>query len=336
MPPLVGGRILVAKAETVFGTDVLAGSYIAGDVLPVDPATIRLSPELVEYINRATMGYLGTVGSSVGSLTGTISWTQGIRGRGAAYDDSPVVVPEIDLGLRACGLGRTIVTTGGSESVAYQPVAEGSHESLTLYVVQPMPSGNALVFKFVGCRGTARMIGDVGQGPDTIEFSLQGAFTGNIDIAFTNGTLAETPKFPFLASALLQVGAANYAPAWSRYALDLGNTLVREPNGNAASGYNGFAITQRQPTFTFDPTMAREADSGWYAALLAGTLVDLTFQQGATQYNRKKVKINAASAAGGQIVGMGLGDRDGIAAFDLPIRLNISGTGNNDWQILFD
>src|SRR3972149_2043777 len=114
MPPLVGGRILVAKIETVFGTDVLAGSYTAGDVLPVDPAPIRLSPGLVEYINRATMGYLGSVGSSVGSLTGTISWTQGIRGRGAAYDDSPVVVPEIDLGLRACGGGRATVPTGGS------------------------------------------------------------------------------------------------------------------------------------------------------------------------------------------------------------------------------
>jgi len=334
MPPLVGGRILVAKIETTFGTDVLGGSYTAADVLPVDPSTIRLDKGIEEYIDRATMGYLGNLPSSVGARNCAVSWKQAIRGRGAAYSAS--VLPEVDLGLRACLMGRTLDTTPGAEKVTYQPVTELVAESLSIYAVQPIPGGNALTMQLVGCRGSYRIVGRVGT-VVVVEFSLQGVWEEEADLAFTNGTLAPTPKYPFLAGAQFQIGSANYAPPFSQFAFDAGVTIVREPSGNAATGYLGYTPTQRSPLLTFDPTIDREATSGWFAKLTAGDLHDLSFRIGSgTNYNRMLFQMNAAAAAGGQVVSKRLADRDGIAAFEVGVRSSISGTGQNDYALIFD
>lgn len=322
-------RVQVAmKPEATYGTDVFAGVYVAADVLRCFDIQPSITAEEIE--NLATSGDLGRLPSGVGAIVGGVSFRMFLRGAGAAYSAS--VKPEADLALRACQLAATLVTTVGLESVSYQPTA--TSEAMTIYVVVDVPGGNAYSLQLVGCLGTFDLTMRAG-GIVEARFTFQGMVDAVADITYVAGSVAATPAYPTLKSALFQIGTANYAPRIASVAFAAGVSLLRAPSINAAQGIAGFHAADRNPRLTIDPEADRDANFAWYAALRDGTLQDSTFQAGATQYNRLKFNFNAAAAAGLQVIGHGFAVRDGLLAFN-PILLATIASGNDDYKLVFD
>ncbi len=333
--PRVARRQVVIKPETTYGTDIFAGTYVAADVLKADAASIRLSPNLEEFLNRATAGQLGRVASTIGQRTGRISFEMWIRGAGAAYSAS--VLPEVDRPLRACGLAATLVVTGGAESVTYQP--SDTHEAMSVYITQPIAgSSSVLSAQFVGVHGTPTFAGIAG-GPGRVTFDLEGVLEEMADVTFAAGTLLTTPKYPILQSAAFQIGSNNYSPRIREFTFAMGNQLVRVPDISAANaGLVGFMIADREPSLVIDPETALDATSSWWAALQDGDpLQDCTFQLGTAQYNRLKFQFaSGGSNAGIQVVAQDWVDRDGIAALRTTLRPTIANGANSDFALVFD
>lgn len=326
---------VVMKPETVYGTDIFAGTYVLADVQRADSATIRVSPNLEEFLNLATAGHLGRLPSAIGLRTCRVSWEILIRGRGVAY--SAAVKPEVDLPLRGCGLGATVTATTGVEGIKYQP--SDTHEAMTIYVVQNIPgSATALAAQIVGAHGTWRLNGRAG-GPMRFTFEYEGVLEEMADIPWVDGVPAPTPGYPTLKSALFQIGTTNYAPCIQEVDFVMGNQLTRVPCANAPSGLEGYMIADREPMLVIDPEADLEANSGWWAALQDGDpLLDCTWQLGSTQYNRMKWSARATGAAtpaGIQVVAQEWVERDGLTALRTSLRPTL-GVGNDDFSITFD
>lgn len=327
-------RVAIAmKPEVTAGTDVFGGTYVTADVIPTIFDSVRFTQDPNEIENLMTAGNLGRAPSVLGPLTARVDFSMFPRGRGVAY--AAGTRPEIDLPFRGARASSTVDTTPGSETVTYQPT--DTEEVMTLYVVVDIPGGSALSAQLVGAIGTVRFSGRAGE-MFRADFSFMGALQERADITYTGGTLAPTPQFPTLKSALFQIGATNYAPRIAEVGFDVGNRIIPIPSINSAQGVVGHTVIDRRPEFTIDPEAGREADSGWWDALSDGDpLKDMSFQLGSVQYNRIKVQASAAASPGStvQVVAQSFGARNGIVS--LPTRLLATiDTPNNDWKIVFD
>lgn len=327
-------RVVVAmKPELTAGSDVFVGTYVTGDVIPTIFDSIRFTQDPNEIENLMTAGNLGRAPSVLGPLTARLDFSMFLRGRGVAY--AAATRPESDLPLRGARHSSSVVTSGGSESVTYQPT--DTEELMTIYVVADIPGGTALSAQMVGAIGTVRMGGRAGE-MMRLDFSFMGALQERADITYVGGTLATTPQFPTLKSALFQIGATNYAPCIAEIGFDVGNRIVPIPCINSAQGIVGHTVIDRRPEFTIDPDLDREATSGWWDALSDGSpMKDLSFQVGSAQYNRARFQASATSTPGStvQVVAQSFGARNGIMS--LPTRLLATiDAANNDYKIVFD
>ena len=320
------------KPETTAGTDVFGGTYLTTDVIPTISDSVRFTQDPNEIENLMTAGNLGRAPSVLGPLTARVDFSMFPRGRGVAYATG--TRPECDLPLRGCGLSSTVDAGVGVESVTYQPAEE---EVMTLYVIVNIPGGTALSAQLVGSIGTVRFSGRAGE-MFRADFSFMGALETREDITYVPGTLANFPQFPTLKSSLFQIGTANYAPRIAEATFDVGNRMVPIPSINSAQGVVGHTIIDRRPEFTIDPEAAREADSGWWAALQDGDpMKDLSFQLGSVQYRRMKFQASATATPGDtvQVVAQSFNARNGIMS--LPTRLLATiDAANNDYKIVFD
>jgi hypothetical protein len=322
----------IQKVEVTYGTDAIAGTYQATDVMSVISTTIRTTPEIERFPNLATQGALGRGPATIGRTIARMAATMAVRGKGTAYSASNR--PECDLLLRGSGLAATVVTTGGSESVTYQP--SDTHESQTIYSMDPIPgSANGLSKQLVGAHGNVVLRGLAGLRTD-LNIDYQGVLEEMADITAVAGSFTATPSWPTLKSAAFQIGGANYAPCIAEFEFNMGNQLIRVPCANATRGEQGFMILDRDPTLVFVAQTGLEANSGFWAALIAGTLLDCTFQLGTTQYNRLRFQYGAGGSNALQVVNIEEEDREGISYSRVTCVPTISGSGNNDFSLVFD
>jgi hypothetical protein len=324
---------VVMKPETTAGGDIFSGTYLTTDVLPTISDSVRFTQDPNEIENLMTAGNMGRLSSVLGPLTARVDFAMYLRGKGSAYASGNR--PEWDLPMRGCRHSSTVDATPGTETVTYQPT--DTEELMTIYVVVDVPGGAALSAQIVGAIGTVRFSGRAGE-MVRADFSFMGALQERADITYVNGTLAPTPQFPTLKSAVFQIGSTNYAPRISEIAFDVGNRIVPIPSINSAQGVVGHTVIDRRPEFQIDPEADREANSGWWTALSTGApLKDLSFDLGATQYNRVRFRASANATPGStvQVVGQSFGSRTGIMA--LPTRLLATiDSANNDYAIVAD
>jgi hypothetical protein len=324
--------VIAMKAEATAGTDVFGGTYTAGDVLLVDPDSIRLTIDTGETPIRAP-GQMGRLPSALSVTTARLDFAIPVRGRGSAYSAS--VKPEISVPLRACGLAETVDTTAGSEKVTYQPT--NTDETVTIYLVMEVPGGAAPAYQMVGCLGTVSFTARAAN-LLRAEFSFVGVLEERADITYVAGNVNPTPRWPTLVSAQFQIGTTNYAPRLSTVTLALNNTLQPVQAINATRGIAGVTRVNRDPLVTIDPEADREASSGWWAALRDGApLHDMTWQVGGSQYNRVKFGFGAGATpeASVQVVAQGLGVRDGLVVFPTTLLCTLP-SANADLKITFD
>jgi hypothetical protein len=311
------------KVETVYATDIFAGTYTTADIIPA--YNIQPDSNIEEIQNLMASGDIGRLPSVIGVESARVSFTCWGRGSGVAY--AAGVKPEIDRPLRGCALIGTGSFGVGTENWTYQP---GTPESYTIYL--PVTNGRAL--KMVGCFGTVQVAMRAGA-QAIFTFTFQGKIAGVSDVSYVVGTVSGTPQYPVTKSAAFGIGAGPYQPRIANVGLDLGNTLTGVPSVNDATGLAGYFISDRNPRVQIDPEIDTVANFDWLTAWRNGTLNKLVWQTGTTQYNRMKFNVAPSAGARAQIVNNSWGQRDGMVSMPTTFLATIS-AGSDDLSIVFD
>lgn len=308
-------RVVAAKVEGVEGT-AEALTAAEGGVLAIDP---KVDVDMDRYERNAAKASIGKLASLVGSRKASLSFKAEVAGAGAAYSAS--VLPKIDTYLMACGFARTLVTTGGSESVTYAPASTGD-SSITLGCYE-----DGVIKSIKGARGdSCKIVSKVGE-PVIMEFVFTGVWNGLLDGAMLAPTYGPVP--PVFLSAGFTVDS--YAAVISAINIDIANTTHLRDSANAAEGYLSNVITERKITGDMDPEMVLKATRDWYGKWLAGAAGALNIGYiGSTQYNKFKItgpalvptKVSDDDAEGQVIAGH---------TFEMAET-----TGDNEISILFD
>lgn len=313
---------LLAKIETTYGTDIVPaagdGLYgIAGTV----PEPVTNENTLDDVARGGTMSILPPAEPGPRHLK--VSFRIPIRGGGAAY--SATVLPKIDAIARACGYQRTLTTTASSEKVEYKPRSSG-FESVNLYY-----NVDGLLYKLLGARGNINWVSKNG-GILYAECAMEALWTNPSDVAIVAPTGEPTVLHPVLLSSALQIGTENYAAAIENVNINLNQTLFARPDSTKADGIGAIEIVGRVPDGSMDPEAALVATFDYYGKWKAATKMDLSYQHGASQYNR--IKFSCPQATFKNVTG---GNRSGITMFNTPFKIvSDTAAGDDEVTVTFD
>lgn len=320
--------VLAMKPESVYGTDVFAGTYAAADIIPM----FNCNPEarIDEIPNLSMAGDIGRLPSVIGTEMAAVTFSMWIRGNSALFDDAPSrVVPEVDRPLRGCGFAGAFSVPNGSafDKLTYTPT--NTLESMTIYVVQEiLGSATAPAIKLTGAFGTVEFSMRAG-GVCEARFSFMGAFGGRADVTYVAGSPSTNPQYPTLKSAAFQIDTANYAPRIASVGLNMGITVSPIPSINASTGIAGFFISDRNPRLTIDPEADLVATYDWITKWRAGNQADLDFTLGTATLNKLKFTLSRA-----QTVRHGSQQRDGLTAWPTTLLATVQ-AGNDDIALEF-
>ena len=191
--------------------------------------------------------YEDIVGALSGKFTGKVKMTPPSAANAA---------PKYGKILQACGMiGAAHSTTGYS----YTPLKSGERVTMTWWIIDVSRGGTptGIAHKLVGCMGSCK-IGAAGVGkPVEIEFTFTGKIAATADLA--SGALATLVVFnsadtvqPYILTNATMV-AVGTTQAISSFSLDIGNEIQPEINTADATGYDLFAIAERNPVFNYNP-----------------------------------------------------------------------------------
>lgn len=309
--PQTRRRVLASKIEALEGTGETLTATEAG-IIALDA---KWTPEIKMMDRSASLPTLSKMRKIPGLALGKISFKAELMGPNAAY--SATVLPYVSPYLRACGFSETVVA---GTSVTYRPASTGI-PSLTMGLYT-----DGTLKKLWGARGTVKFTGKVGE-PIYAEFDFMGAYVPVSDATILAPTIpGHNP--PVMISSLITVGG--YAPTLSSISIDMGNKLAPRLDANAASGYKGFMLTDRDPSGSFDPEMTVVATQDWYGLWKAGTSGALNVGAIGTS-NFNKVQITAPTLVRTNVQE---GDREGLELANTDFQLAI-GSGDDEISIIF-
>ncbi len=313
--------IVAMKAEAVYGTDIFAGAYVLGDIIPCFNVQPKINQE--EIPNLSMAGDIGRLPSVIGVESVSLTFSMLLRGKGVAY--AAGVKPEMDLPMRGCGHSSVFSGGAGSEIVTYAPTT--TLESMTIYIAQEI-SGQATAptLKMTGCFGTVEFAKRAG-GVVEARFTFLGQMAGRADITYTAGSPSTTPQYPVVKSAGFLYDS--YAPRLANIGFAQGNTVSPLPSVNATGGLAGFFISDRNPRISIDPEAALVATYDWYTKWKAGNAASLAYTVGTVQYNKAVFTFPKAEP-----VDQGYTQRDGLTALPTALLATIA-AGGDDYSIVF-
>src|SRR5262245_31490976 len=137
VPKRINIATLLLKEETTFGTEATPSASTDGMLLAMAGNTPNWMPDEVEFdgnLGDNSAGLQGFEYAPPAGRTVSINAPMYFRGYGSAYSASNVPPNGFHVGMKACGYGVTVVTTGGSESITYTPHGDSTTPtSLTGY-----------------------------------------------------------------------------------------------------------------------------------------------------------------------------------------------------------
>lgn len=282
---------LLAKEESTYGTDPTPAA--ADDAIRhVGPLWTSIDPAFAFENLRDDVVSNSLVQIAPGGPKGrmvTLDIVTPLIGAGAAYASGTPVRPDTDALFRACGMSRTHVDTGGSESVSYA-LADTSHGSTTIWAY----AGGDLL-KIVGCRGDFVWEMTAG-GLGRIRWTLQGLLsTAPAETAVPTATYdAVEPPAAVNIGLSIDPGTPVWTPNAAGVSVTPGNNVIRHDDVSAADGIEQFRIASRSPRFTFTPRKPDLSDYTVWAHGLARTVNTIDATLGTTQYNRVDLDIETA------------------------------------------
>jgi hypothetical protein len=211
---------------------------------------------------------------------------------------------------------RVVVLPAG---ITYTPVSDG-YVTLTLSLYF-----NGIFHKVTNAMGTFKVTCDGGKLP-SIDFTFSGQYVPAASVAMPSAPVYERTLPSQVERAALSWGALA-SPSASGWSFDIGNTVTARPDINDDDAYNGFLITARKATGSFDPEATPEAINPWWADFAAGSLKYFAVRQGKQPGNI--VQVIAPTV---QTSKLAYKDRDGIRALTSDLAFTPH-TGND--EILF-
>jgi hypothetical protein len=327
--------LVLAKIETTYGTDPTP--VATANTIAITREGFTFSPK-VEHLLRTLLDGTASKVSGINRPTEIdFSFTVEVRGNrttGLVADISAGAVAnkiEIDPLLQACDLDPTYTaeaSLGARDGyVTYKPIVPTDEgKSCTVYFY----TGTKL-FKITACKGNVKgtlVAGQFGK----LTFDMKGTFIpANISDAAIPGSITWLDtKPPLFASAASVIGS--YSPIFQQLDFDLGNTVIRRDDANAAYGVKGALITARNSKCSIDPEHVTEATHPIWGDLTASTARTIAATVGSLAGNKMVATFAGVSEA------ISLGDRAGIrtAKIDYSIeRANVSDAANSEFQLKF-
>lgn len=288
-------RAILVKKETVYSTDPTPTAL--ANALWVNSAAV-MSPQGEEIERDVVRSIWSNQGHVVTGVFNTITIEAELKGAGTAG-----VAPEFGPLLEACAMPETIVedTSVTYKSSTVQPDSQGS---VTIYWYE-----DGALHKMTGCRGTVSMAAS-NNAIGKLTFTMSGLYVAPGDVSLITPTLSAVVP-PICTELGITIGA--YTPVATSLSLDLGNTVTKRPDINAAEGIAGFIITDRTVSGSVDPEADTFANFNPWLAWKSGTTAALSATIGATAGN-----ICSVSCPVIQYKAPSYGDREGIRTYDLP------------------
>lgn len=283
---------LLAKEESTYGSDPTP-SASTDAIRVVGRIWEALAPEFAFPNKREDVVSNSLVKVAPGTPAGRImslDFAVQLIGAGAAYSSSTPVRPDIDALLMSCGMSRTHVDTGGSETVSYA-LADSSHLSCTIYAY----AGGDLL-KVTGCRGNWTWEATAG-GLGQIRFQMQGFLaTAPAETAVASATYdsVKPPAAVNMGLAIVPNGGSSWTPATANVTVTPGQNVVRLDDVNATDGIEAFEIVTTEPRFTMSARKPDLSDYDPWARALSAVDHTIDMTLGSTQYNRVDLDVELA------------------------------------------
>jgi hypothetical protein len=310
MPLLTRKRLILAKAESTYGTDSTPAGSDA--VLVRD---LSITPQQSETVDRQLIRpYLGASQQLLANTRVEVTFQVELAGSGTAG-----TAPRFGSILKACGFSETVVA---STSVTYAPVSS-SFSSVTLYY-----NVDGVLHKVTGCRGTFTINGTVGEIP-YIEFTMTGIYNAPTDTAAPSTTYSnQASPLVFKQGNTSSFQLLSYAGCLQSVELSIGNEVAYRELVNCTKEV---LITNRAVTGTLMIEAVTIATKDYFAAALTdSTLGNLQFTHGTTAGNR--VVISSSTIDIGDV---SYDDSDGIQMLSIPVVAVPGSSGNDEISIAF-
>lgn len=309
MPLLSRKRLILAKAESTYGTD---SSPAGTDAVLV--RNLDITPLSGELVGRDLIRpFLGNFDQLIARTSVAISFEVELAGSGTAG-----TAPRYGAILKACGMSETTVA---STSVTYAPVSS-SFSSVTIYF-----NVDGVLHKLTGCRGTVTMSCAVGQIP-TFKFDMTGVYNAPTDTAQPAVTYsAQATPLVFRQGNTSSFQFFSYAGVLQSVDFNLANNLVyRELVG----GTKETLITDRKPAGTVMIEAPTIAAKDFFTAALGTSTGNLTFLHGTTAGNR--VTFTASQV---DVLNPTYQDQDSVMMLSVPYVATPTTAGNDEFSIAF-
>ena len=309
MTLLTRKRLILAKAETTYGTD---SSPVGADAILV--RNLDITPIEADVVSRDLVRpYLGNYEQLLSQTRVSITFQVELAGSGTAG-----TAPRYGAILQACGMSQTVVT---GTSVTYSPVS-ANFSSATIYF-----NNDGVLHKATGCRGTFTLNGEVGQIP-TIDFTMTGIYNAPTDtnaptVTYTNQA---TPLI-FKAGNTSSFSILGHSACLQMVSFDIANEVIYRELVGCTKSVN---IVNRAPSGEAMIEAPKLATKDYFAIANNDTTGSLTFQHGTTAGNRvtftaQKVDISNPTYA----------DQDGIQMLSMPYVAIPTDAGNDEVSLVF-
>ena len=310
MPLLTRKKLLLAKIETVYGTDSTPTGSAA--ILVRNLEVVPLQSDIVQ--RELIRPYLGNYEQLLANTRVQVTFEVELAGSGTA--GTPPAYGPI---LRSCALSETL----GASTVTYQPESELSgFESTTLYFFI-----DGIRHVITGARGTFTLNGTVGAIP-TIQFTMTGIFNAPTDTALAVPTYASqaTPLI-FKNGNTTSFSAFSYSGALQSIDFNIANEIIyRELIG----GTKEVIITDRKPGGTLQIEAVLLAAKNYFTVSTGSTTGSITFQHGTAAGNR--VTLTMAQS---DLADVSYADMNGIQMLNLPYVATPTAAGNDELTLVF-
>ncbi len=309
MPLLTRKRLILAKAESTYGTDSTPAGADAVLVRNLD-----ITPLEADTVSRDLIRpYLGNSEQLLANTRVGITFEVELAGSGTAG-----TAPRYGALLKACGFSETVVAT---TSVTYAPVSS-SFSSATIYF-----NNDGVLHKATGCRGTFTMTCNLNEIP-VISFTMTGIYNAPTDTVApaTTYTNQATPLI-FKEGNTSNFSLLSYAGCLMNVSFDVANEVVhRELIGCTRQ----VLITNRAPAGEVVIEAPTIAQKDYFTVANNNTTGSLTFTHGTTAGN-----IVAFTAQKVDLTNPSYSDSDGIQMLNLPYVAIPTSAGNDEVSLVF-
>lgn len=298
MPMLINRAVILAKLETVYGTDPTP-TGVANAIFCEEPS---IEPVLKKIERKQLRAVMGGIAPLVIGEAYKISFQTELAGSGAAG-----TAPQIGPLLRGCNMVETIVL---ATSAGYKPTSDSfAAESLTIYFYR-----HGILHKATGCRGTVKLSAKVNE-IAKLAFEFQGLYAGPTDSGALPAATYPSVVPPIFRSAAFAYDS--YAAIIAALEIDLGNSIAKRTDANSATGIKEFYVADRVVTGSVDPEAPALSTYNPWTKMLAGNEAALTATIGSAAGNR--CVITAPKVA---ISDLKYGDREKILTYAMPLAFN--------------